>query len=385
MPKSAIFEDRKSAMSDTQPIETGTGENTPTNNRRKVNKWQIIGLVAVGLVLVLVSVWFTWLKPFIQKPISDPLNLPSVSTDLIATATAAPTDEPTPTPTVPEATPTPTPAPICGDDAVWTFLLVGIDYRGNDYLYGLADGIRIARIDFTKMTVNMVALPRDMVVNAPENLFKEENPIKINQGYLLGSPGWTGSTDPGNGATSLAEVIQFNFGITVDHYAVVNFNAVRNFIDGIGGVEITLPESVYDPDPSLGYFPSGTQILDGERALDLMRIRTNYNDGFRVGNQSLIIKAILQKFLKPENIVKVPDLVSEFHGAFLTDLSIEQIVNLGTCFLQNFDLDDYNSKQIPEEMLLQDFEYIPSNFGSSFVYRWDQSVVDWIHQNLMSQ
>ena len=142
-------------MSDTQPIETGTGENTPTNNRRKVNKWQIIGLVAVGLVLVLVSVWFTWLKPFIQKPISDPLNLPSVSTDLIATATAAPTDEPTPTPTVPEATPTPTPAPICGDDAVWTFLLVGIDYRGNDYLYGLADGIRIARIDFTKMTVNM--------------------------------------------------------------------------------------------------------------------------------------------------------------------------------------------------------------------------------------
>ena len=180
-------------------------------------------------------------------------------------------------------------------------------------------------------------------------------------------------------------MIQFNFGITVDHYAVVNFNAVRNFIDGIGGVEITLPESVYDPDPSLGYFPSGTQILDGERALDLMRIRTNYNDGFRVGNQSLIIKAILQKFLKPENIVKVPDLVSEFHGAFLTDLSIEQIVNLGTCFLQNFDLEDYNSKQIPEEMLLQDFEYIPSNFGSSFVYRWDQSVVDWIHQNLMSQ
>ena len=115
MPESAILKDRKNAMSDTQPIETGTGENLPSNNRRKVNKWQIIGLVAIGLALVLVSVWFTWLKPFIQKPISDPLNLPSVSTDLIPTATEAPTDEPTLTPTAPEATPTPSQPPVCGE------------------------------------------------------------------------------------------------------------------------------------------------------------------------------------------------------------------------------------------------------------------------------
>jgi anionic cell wall polymer biosynthesis LytR-Cps2A-Psr (LCP) family protein len=125
--------------------------------------------------------------------------------------------------------------------------------------------------------------------------------------------------------------------------------------------------------------------LDGERALDLMRIRTNYSDDFRVGNQSLIMKAVINKFLKPENIVKFPDLVSQFYGAFLTDLSIEQITTLGVCFLQNFKLDDYHSLQIPEEMLLKDFEYIPSNFGSSFVYRWDQTVVDWIHQNLLAQ
>jgi LCP family protein required for cell wall assembly len=375
----------KNKMNDTQPIQTDLNEQAPSANRRKNTKWQIIALVALGLVLILVSAWFTWLKPFLQKPISDPLVLPSVSTDAIPTATEMATEEPTLTPTLPEATATATPAPVCGDAASWTFLLAGIDYRGNDYLYGLADVIRLARVDFTTMTINMVALPRDMVVNAPDGLFKEENPIKINQGYLLGSPGWTGSTESGSGANSLAQVIQYNFGVTPDHYAVVNFNAVVNFIDGIGGVEVDLPESVYDPDPSLGFFPSGIQTLDGERALDLMRIRTNYSDGFRVGNQSLIMKAIIEKFLQPENIVKFPDLVSEFYGAFLSDLSIEQISTLGVCFLQNFDLDNYNSTQIPEEMLLKDFEYIPSNFGSSFVYRWDQTVVDWIHQNLLSQ
>ena len=368
-------------MTDTQPENTDLNGNNDTSQQKK--RWQIIALVALGLILILISVWFTWLKPLWQKPISDPLNLPSVSTNILPTATEVPTD--VPTPTIPEASPTPTPAPICGNDAVWTFMLVGIDYRGNDYLYGLADVIRIARVDFTNMTINMVALPRDMMVDAPAGLFKEENPIKINQGYLLGSPGWIGSNDTGTGANSLAQVLQYNFGVTPDHYVVVNFNAVRNFIDGIGGIEVTLPQEVYDPDPSLGYFPSGTQVLDGERALDLMRIRTNYGDGFRVGNQSLIIKAVIQKFLRPENIVKVPDLVSEFHGAFLTDLSPEQISTLGVCFLQNFELENYKSTQIPESMLLQDLEYIPSNFGSSFVYRWDQSVVDWIHQNLLYQ
>ncbi|MDD2522634.1 MAG: LCP family protein [Anaerolineaceae bacterium] len=372
-------------MSDTQPMHTdqnGQGSGTP---RRKISRWQIIGLVAIGLILILVSVWFTWLKPFLQKPISDPLNLPSISTEALPTSTDLPTEAPTLTATLPEPTATATPAPVCGDTAEWTFLLVGIDYRGNDYLYGLADVIRLARVDFTTMTINMVALPRDMVVNAPDGLFKEENPIKINQGYLLGSPGWTGDPDAGSGANSLARVIQHNFGVTPDHYAVVNFNAVRNFINGIGGVEVTLPQEVYDPDPSLGYFPAGTQTLDGERALDLSRIRTNYSDGFRVGNQSIIIKGVIKKFLQPENLVKFPDLVADFYDTFLTDLSIEQITTLGVCFLQNFDLENYNSTQIPEEMLLQDFEFIPSNFGSSFVYRWDQTVVDWIHQNLLSQ
>ncbi|MEL7625958.1 MAG: LCP family protein [Anaerolineaceae bacterium] len=371
-------------MSDTQPLQTGPNGMDNNPKRKKNTRWQIIGLVALGLILILVSVWFTWLKPFLQKPISDPLNLPSISTETLPTSTEV-IEEATLTPTVPEATATATPAPVCGDNAEWTFLLVGIDYRGDDYLYGLADVIRLARVDFTTMTVNMVALPRDMVVNAPDGLFKEENPIKINQGYLLGSPGWTGSNDSGSGANALARVIQHNFNVTPDHYAVVNFNAVRNFIDGIGGVEVTLPQEVYDPDPSLGYFPSGTQTLDGERALDLMRIRTNYNDAFRVGNQSIIMKAVIKKFLLPENIVKFPDLVSNFYQTFLTDLSIEQITSLGVCFLQNFKLENYHSIQVPEEMLLQDFEFIPSNFGSSFVYRWDQTVVDWIHQNLIYQ
>lgn len=371
-------------MSDTQPIQADPNEKAAAANQRKNRKWQIIGLVALGLVLILVSVWFTWLKPLLQKPITDPLNLPSISTEILPTDTLEIVNTVEPTPTE-NATPTSTLPPVCGEDAVWQILLVGIDERKDTYLYGLADVIRVARVDFTSMTVNMVALPRDMVVTAPDDLFEQENPIKINQGYFLGAPGMTGSTDTGSGASALASVIQHNFDVTVDHYAVFNFTAVENFIDAIGGIEVDLPEPIYDPNPTLGYFPAGKQVLDGNRTLDLTRIRTNYSDDFRVGNQTIVLKAVLRKFLIPENIVKFPDLIGEFKDAFLTDLSIEQIATIGTCFLRNFEFDDFKSQQIPEELLLQDFEYIPTLLGSSFVYRWDQRTVDWIHQNLLSQ
>ncbi len=43
--------------------------------------------------------------------------------------------------------------PLCGDDNEWMVLAVGIDYRGQDYLYGLSDIVRLVKIDFTKPQV----------------------------------------------------------------------------------------------------------------------------------------------------------------------------------------------------------------------------------------
>ena len=235
------------------------------------------------------------------------------------------------------------------------------------------------------MKISMVALPRDLLVEAPEGRFTEENPMKINQAYLFGTPGWGGYLGEGIGANSLAEVIRYNFGVTPEHYAVVNFDTVINFIDAIGGVEVNLPYWVEDPNPELGSFPSGLQTLNGERALALMRIRTNYSDSFRVGNQTLVIKAILKKLMQPDSLVKIPALLNDFKGAFLTDLSVDQIASLGVCFLRNFELDNLRSAQLPDELLTVDYAYIPSLGSTSYTYRWDQRTVDWIHQNLLTE
>lgn len=203
--------------------------------------------------------------------------------------------------------------------------------------------------------------------------------MKINQGYLFGTSGWTGSPEGSNGAVTLAQVIHANFGVTIDHYMVVNFTGVEEFIDAIGGVTVDLPQGVYPPNPSFCCFDPGLQTLSGERALDLMRIREGYSDSFRVGNQSVVMKGLLKQMLDPSMILKIPDLIKAFNNSFLTDLSIEQLVSIGSCFLKNFETDNLTSEQVPEELITADWEYIPTLFGNSYIYRWDQRLIDWIH------
>jgi len=98
-----------------------------------------------------------------------------------------------------------------------------------------------------------------------------------------------------------------------------------------------------------------------------------------------VMKAILNKLTQPAGLVKIPSLLDQFKEGFLTDLSVEQLTSLGVCFLRNFDTENLNSAQIPDDLLTADRVYIPSLDGESFVYRWDERVIDWIHQNLLTQ
>ena len=201
-----------------------------------------------------VAVYFVWARPAIQQPIAAPLALPTMELGLGAESDLKP-------PTNLEAVPVFVEPElqlnneeiVCGNEQAWNVLLVGIDYRGENYLYGLADVIRVARVDFVNMKVNMIALPRDLVVEGPEGRFTEPNPMKINQAYLLAPKDGRlcrrrQRRQLAGGSHSL------QFWRDTASYAVVDFQTVINFIDAIGGVELDLPQAVFDPDPNLGVF-----------------------------------------------------------------------------------------------------------------------------------
>ncbi len=269
----------------------------------------------------------------------------------------------------------------CAAQPNQTILFIGIDYRGGDYLYGLADVIRLARVDFSQQTINMVALPRDLLVQIPPGRFKVPGPYKINQAYFFGTPGMLNYAGEGEGPAALNEVIDYNFGVSADHYVVFNFNAFTGFVDAIGGVDVNLPEEVYGG--SQGDFPAGEQTLSGERALALARIRENYSDAFRVHNQSLIIKAIFAKLLQPATLVKLPVLVAQFKDAILTDIPLDQLSTQAFCY-RDFPSENLITHEVPPEFLTLTNIYLDSLHEYTYGYAWDERLGGWVIEKLMA-
>jgi len=267
----------------------------------------------------------------------------------------------------------------CEVEPDMTILLIGTDYRGDDYLYGLADVIRVTHVDFSNQTINMVALPRDLLVEIPADRFKVPGPYKINQAYFFGTPGMQNYLGEGEGPAALNEVIDYNFGVSSDHYLVFNFKVFVDFVDAIGGVDVNLPEVVYGG--SSGDFPAGEQTLTGQQALALARLRENYSDDFRVRNQSIIIKAITKKLMQPGMMLKYPQLIAQFKDAILTDLPLDQLPGAAVCF-RNFNTDNLVTHEVPEELLVMESVYLTSLNEYSSVYRWDGRLVEWIESSL---
>jgi LCP family protein required for cell wall assembly len=243
-----------------------------------------------------------------------------------ATRTLAPTAAPL----TPSATATP--APVCGGPPVMFILLIGSDARSSGYTAGLADSIRIARVDFVNPGIMLLSFQRDMYVEIPG--ISSHGGIthgKLNQAYLYGNPAFGYFDGPGQGPGLLALTMAQNFGTRVDHYAAVNLSTFVRVVDALGGVDVTLPAVVDGrvpgfTSPSL-YFPAGPQHLDGYRTMILARLRPE-GDFQRSTDQDLILRALAARALSPSVFAQVPGLIQAFHGSTQTDLGSAEISQL---------------------------------------------------------
>lgn len=259
------------------------------------------------------------------------------------------------------------------------FLAIAIDYRGDNYVYGLADSIRLVRVDFDEAQINVVSLPRNLLVNVPADRITAENPTLLNQSYFFGSKGMGKYAGDGYGAGALAETIQSNFGITVDHYVVIDFGGFIEVVDVLGGIEVDLPVAL-DDRPSV-YFPAGKQVLSGEEALQLARARTNYTDLERVDHQNLVLQALFRKLVDPAVIYRLPTLANSLQDSVLTDVSPEQILTL-TALLQRLEEDHILYANPPDDVITNDDQYIPSVRQEMQILRWDSTFIDWLNRSL---
>lgn len=275
------------------------------------------------------------------------------------TPTASPSPMPAPTQTAtstPTATLTPTPTEIptlCGGPRSMLILLIGSDARADTYEIGLADAIRLVRVDFVQPRVQLLTFQRDLYVEIPG--IASHNGIthgKLNQAFLYGNRGYAYYDGPGQGSGLLALTMEHNFGVHADHYVAVNMQTFARAVDALGGIEIRLPyvidgrvEGSKDPNR---YFPAGYQTLNGYRTMLLARMRTR-GDFQRSEIQDLILQSLAQKFFRPATVQKLPELVKAFSGSVQMDLGIAEIGQL-VCLAGKLNAGNIEFVNFPEEL-----------------------------------
>ncbi len=133
--------------------------------------------------------------------------------------------------------------------------------------------------------------------------------------------------------SEMKRIVGSALGVEVDWYAVVGFEGVRQLVDAVGGVDVTLAKAVNDPyywvtSKQQGvYFPAGKNHLDGERALIFARTRKGDNDYERARRQQLLVASAVAK-VESKGVAVVPDLLRIGSQWVRTDLPLDKLIGI---------------------------------------------------------
>lgn len=251
------------------------------------------------------------------------------------------------------------------NDQVW--LIAGLDTVGKMSQGGSVghnDTLILAFIHGA--TVNLLYIPRDSLVDIPgEGITKVTHASMYGQGQAYG------------GLSKLVQTIKNNFGVTVDHYVVVNFTTIIKMVDLMGGLTVDVPQRYcYEGVgvPNYTCLSPGTHTLNGTQFLVYWRVRdfgtTHMSDLDRISRQ---VSLITGTNLKDQVISKLsPSFLSNavniWNDYVISDLNLVQVANFAT---------KLKSDHLVVDVLPGEF-YITHVFDLSVpvdVYKWD---ADWL-------
>jgi LCP family protein required for cell wall assembly len=300
----------------------------PPPTRKSPARWAI-ALAALPLVLILaVGVYALNVVLHAERAANKIAQDPLQRGVVVATGTPRPTNTPNaqgtiaPLPTI-KATPIPTEAPPINFDRKdpFTILMLGVDTRDGDTDPSRSDTIILAYVDPLEKHVNMLSIPRDLLVTQAGGFGQ----AKMSDVYANGEI--NKYVDPTRGGIALVrDTIEQNFRIQIDYYAQVDFNGFKKIVDAFGGVTVDNPYPLKDDEyPTEDYqfkrvfFPAGIIHLYGDEALEFARTRHDDNDFQRNQRQQQVILGIRQQALQLNLITKATSLVDTLGDSVRTD------------------------------------------------------------------
>ena len=272
-----------------------------------------------------------------MKPVPSPTAAPTVQSMTEAPASpSAGTTNAAATP-APAPVPTPSPAPpITEQKEILNVLLIGVDRRagaergsGDD---PHADVMMVVAINFKENKVDLISLPRDTFIHAPEIM---NGIYKLNASFNVG--GGFAAKD-GGGFLKVCEAAEYMLGgISVDYYYGVDFNSLVKLINTIGGVDYAVEERAYSRKHI-----KGMQHMDGLDVLFYLRTRkagSEQGDPNRVNRQKKMMIAIFQQLKEKGKLTMIPELVGAASSGIYTNTTVEQTLALAN-FAKNVGADN---------------------------------------------
>jgi anionic cell wall polymer biosynthesis LytR-Cps2A-Psr (LCP) family protein/uncharacterized protein YraI len=242
-----------------------------------------------------------------------------------------------------DETPPPEVPPVVLPEGTLNIALLGVDKRPTRS-FANTDVIIIASINPDTPSVVLLSIPRDTLVYIPGH-----DVSKVNTAFALGGP------------DLFKDTIRHNFGLHIDYYAMVNFQAVVNAVEVLGGIEVvaTCPlHHVFPRDPyymggevlaadwtdtftgevwkrgtriptlTIDIPKPGVYALDGLQALAYIRARKGVPGGDvdRGRREQRVARALFSRAKQVDILPRIPALFEQFQENVQTDLPLETIL-----------------------------------------------------------
>lgn len=221
------------------------------------------------------------------------------------------------------------------------FLMVGVDSEDVDEYSGIrTDTMILGKVDFKTGETDLLSIPRDTRVKVRGRL------DKINHAHSY------------EGMDLTLETVREFLNIELEYYVKLNYAAVKEVVEAIGGVEIDVPRRMKYDDPTYGKefhvdIKKGPQTLNGDKALEFLRWRKNndgsgYRDGDvgRIEAQQMFIKELIKQTVDLKNITKIPSLIRSYYNHVDTNIPITTMLKAGN-MASKVDMDNINTYTIP--------------------------------------
>lgn len=235
------------------------------------------------------------------------------------------------------------------------FLVIGIDDDGTR-----SDTIMLFSYDGYSNRVNILSMPRDTRVKL--NGYNQ----KLNAAVGVGIENVKKGKDKEKEEELIRQIKELT-GLPVHYFMTVDFDAFKEIINVLDGVDFNVPYNMNYDDPAQNlhiHLSAGMQHLNGQSAHDFVRFRHNnggsapgeyvMGDEGRIYWQQEFMKELLRQKLKPQYITKITEIFEVISKNVRTNYTMQDLlkhINL----IEKIDIESIGSYKLPGEAWYEEY------------------------------